>query len=68
MFYLKVGFYLDAHFLVLAPQVYGAVKVVVRVGARFVHERHSGGQPLFPAISVCLHRIADGCSVEEKHV
>lgn len=64
VFYLQFGYYLDACFLFLAAEVQGAIKLVVCFSAGFVQEHHSGGQPLFPAISIRLHRVADGCSVE----
>lgn len=59
VFYLQLGYYLNACFLLLAAEFQGAVKHVVCFSAGSVEEHHSGGQPLFPAISVRLHRIAD---------
>lgn len=65
MFYLQFGDDIDACFLFLAAEVQGAVKLVVHVGVGFV-EHSSGGQPLFPAFSICLDGIADCCSAERN--
>lgn len=64
MFYLQFGHYLNACFLFLAAEVQGAVQLVVCFSAGFVQEHHSGGQTLFPAISIRLYRIADRCRAE----
>lgn len=64
MFYLQFGDYLNACFLFLATEVQGAIKLVVCFRAGLVQEHHSGGQPLFPAISVRLDSVADSCSAK----
>ena len=66
MFYLQFGHYLNACFLFLSAEVQGAIKVVVCFRAGLIEEHHSGVLPLFPAISVCLNRVADRCSAERR--
>lgn len=66
--YLQFGFYHDTRCLLLATQVYGAVILIVCIIVGCVQKPHSGGQPLFPELSICLDRVADSCRLEERYV
>lgn len=52
MLYLQFGHDINAAPLFLAGEVQGAVELVFALRLGMVQERHSGGKPLFPAISV----------------